>query len=329
MVIITPALAQANTGNWHTAARWARFLRAQFQVEVRGEWPGRGAEPGDSPDLMIALHARRSAASIAAFARAHPDRPLIVVLTGTDLYRDIAADPAAQRSLLLATRLVVLNELGAHALPRAMRYKVDVILQSAPRLKPFRRSIRSLRVVAAGHLRDEKDPALVMQCARAVADPRARFVHIGAALDPSLGRQARATADACASYRWLGGLSRAATRQWVRRAHLLLHPSRIEGGAQAIIEAITAGTPVLASDIDGNVGLLGASYPGLFPVGDTSACVRLIERAASDKGFYRSLVQACRKRAPLFDPGREAAALMALATQQIGMPSRVGRLART
>lgn len=321
--IITPASARANTGNWHTAARWARFLRAKFGVSVGPSWPDREAETGNAPDVMIALHARRSAASIAAFANAFPDRPLIVVLTGTDLYRDIRHDADARRSLQLATRLVVLNELGARALPPAVRHKVDVILQSAPRLAPAARSTRRLLVAAVGHLRDEKDPALVMRCARAMADPRVQFVHIGAALVPDLGRRARTTAAACARYRWLGGLARASTRQWMRRAHLLLHPSKIEGGAQAIVEAITAGTPVLASDIEGNVGLLGAAYPGLFPAGDTAACVRLLERAASDAVFYRSLVRACRKRAPLFDPRRETTALIRLVDRVAAGPVRV------
>jgi hypothetical protein len=50
---------------------------------------------------------------------AHPRRGLAVVLTGTDLYRDIATDAAAQRSLALAQALVVLQELGAAGAARA------------------------------------------------------------------------------------------------------------------------------------------------------------------------------------------------------------------
>jgi glycosyltransferase involved in cell wall biosynthesis len=167
-----------------------------------------------------------------------------------------------------------------------------------------------------------------MRCARAFGSPRVRFVHIGDALDPTLGQQARDTAASCPNYRWLGGLSRAATRQWMRRAHLLLHPSKMEGGAQAIIEAITAGTPVIASDIDGNVGLLGAGYPGLFPVGDAAACVALLQRAADDPRFYRSLANACKKRAPLFDPRREEKSLVDVLARQIAASNRVMRHTR-
>ena len=315
VTIITPASAASNTGNWHTAARWARFLRAEYRVEVAGSWLAQG-EP-KAPDVLIALHARRSAQSIAAFAAAFPARPLIVVLTGTDLYRDIASDADAQRSLALASRLVVLNELGTRALPPRWRRKTEVILQSAPRLAPAVHSPRRLLVVTAGHLRAEKDPSLVMAVAAQVREPRIAFVHLGAALDPALGAAARATAALCARYRWLGELSRGRVRQWLRRADLLLHPSRMEGGAQVVIEAITAGTPVVASDIDGNRGLLGVEYPGLFPVGDAAACTELLERAAREPQFLRRLKRACQKRAARFDPRREAAAVRRLVHQAL------------
>lgn len=320
VAIITPASAEANTGNWHTAARWARFLRSACRVRVATTWSASAAQA--APDLMIALHARRSAPAIAAFATAYPDRPLIVVLTGTDLYRDIASDAAAQRSLALASRLVVLNELGARALPRRWRSKVEVILQSASRLAPATRSARHFLVAAVGHLRAEKDAALVMAAARQFNDGKVRFVHVGGALDADLGSAARATAATCPHYRWLGPQSRGAARQQMRRAHVLLHPSRMEGGAQAVIEAVTAGTPVIASAIDGNRGLLGLRYPGLFPVGNVAACVRLIKRAADDPAFLRQLARACQKRAALFDPRRESAAVRRLVRAALDAAAR-------
>lgn len=277
----------------------------------------------DVPDVLIALHARRSAASIAAFAARCPGRPLIVVLTGTDLYRDIATDHAAQQSLQLATRLIVLNELGARALPASLRSKVDVVLQSASRLTPARRSSQRFVVAAVGHLRDEKDPQLVMDCARLLAsNPRMSFAHMGEALDPALGRAATVLTESSSNYRWLGGLPRAQTRQRMRRAHVLFHPSKMEGGAQVVIEAITAGTPVVASAIDGNAGLLGTSYPGLFPVGNLAAATRLVDRAAQDDRFYRLLASACKKRAALFDPRREAALLTRLLKKAMASAGR-------
>ncbi len=307
MAIITPSLADANTGNWHTAARWARFLRARYPVRVLKAYDGEAA------DALIALHARRSSASIAAFARAHPDRPLIVVLTGTDLYRDIRTDAAAQRSLELATQLVVLQERGPDALPPALRGKAVVIYQSAPRLAPGAPRRTHFDVAVIGHLRDEKDPLLAMRVAEALPDDsRIRVLHVGDALDPALGRAARSTQRRCARYRWIGGLPRARARQVMRNARLLLHPSKMEGGAQAILEAIQSGTPVVASDCAGNVGMLGRDYPGLFPVGDVQAAARLLRRAEADAKFLRALQSACKKRATLFDPARERRVLLRL-----------------
>src|SRR5689334_14303711 len=91
--IVTPYSKKANNGNWRTAARWAQMLSGRCKVIVQTEWDGNDA------DVMIALHARRSAASIARFSAAHPSRPIAVVLTGTDLYEDLPGSAEAARSL--------------------------------------------------------------------------------------------------------------------------------------------------------------------------------------------------------------------------------------
>ena len=300
VVIITPRTAASNAGNWHTADRWARFLRARYRVAVSGQWDGTAA------DCLIALHARRSAASIRAFAAAHPENPLVVVLTGTDLYRDIDNDRQARRSLDLATHLVVLNQLGANALPARLRSKASVILQSARRLQPGQHSARRLTVAVVGHLRAEKDPQLVWDALSHIAPGvPLRVLHAGRALDANLGRKAAAAARADPRYKWLGDVPRTEARQLIRRAHLLLHPSLMEGGAHAVIEAITAHTPVIGSRIDGNTGLLGRDYPGLFAAGDAHGAARLISRAAQERDFLHKLALACERRLDLFTPARE------------------------
>lgn len=320
VAIITPTLAASNTGNWHTAARWARFLRPHFRVRVCDRWDG-GAD-----DCLIALHARRSAASIRAFARAYPQRPLIVVLTGTDLYRDLPRNRRARASLELATRLVALNDLAPERLPPRWRQKCEVILQSAPRLRPGRKAQRHLDVAVVGHLRAEKDPQLIWRLLRQVdADLPVRIWHAGGALDAALARRARAVAQRDPRYRWLGNLTRGAARQLMRRSHLLLHPSRLEGGAQAVIEAVRAGTPVIGSRIDGNVGLLGAAYPGWFPPGDARAAARLLTRAARERQFLKTLADACARRAARFEPKREAMAVRRLVHNALASAQRNAR----
>jgi glycosyltransferase involved in cell wall biosynthesis len=139
-----------------------------------------------------------------------------------------------------------------------------------------------------------------------------RFTQIGGALDEGLGRQAQDMARRCPAYRWLGNLAHGETRDLLRRSRLLVLPSIMEGGANVIIEALTCGVPVAASDIPGNRGMLGADYPGYFPVGDAAALARLVDRFAADAGFARQLHAQCAQRAPLFAPEREQAAVLRL-----------------
>ncbi len=310
IVIVTPALAAANNGNWQTAQRWARWLREHYRVRLTAEW-----QAGDEA-LMIALHARRSAASISAWRAARPSdtqRPLVLVLTGTDLYRDIADDRQAQQSLQLADRLVVLNERGLDSLPSGLRGKASVCLQSCTPRPRRPKTASHLRVLMVGHLREEKSPQTYFEAAaRLVARRDILLDHIGGALDAGLARQAVALMRQQPRYRWLGALLHGATRARIAAAHALVHTSRIEGGAHVVIEAVASGTPVLASRIDGNLGLLGADYRGVFDWGDAAGLAALIERARDDGAMLPALQRQCDARAPLFAPERERRTLLEL-----------------
>jgi putative glycosyltransferase (TIGR04348 family) len=308
IVIISPATAKANNGNWQTASRWAHFLGERYRVTVLEQWNGVAC------DALIGLHARRSAASITAFAAAFPARPAILILTGTDLYRDIKTDADAQRSLQLATRVVVLQEAGLRELAPSVRNKACAIYQSAKPLEPAARNGGGPHadVSMIGHLRDEKDPATFMRAAAHVKSPQVRMTQIGGALDPALGAQALATQQALPHYRWLGNLPHGDTREQLRQSQLMVIASRMEGGANVIIEAVTSGVPVIASDISGNRGMLGDDYAGYFPVGDSRALAEMIDRAVADEGFYALLQGQCNARAPLFSPERERAAALQL-----------------
>ena len=315
MLIVSPALAQANNGNWHTASRWARMLGSDCRTGISGAWQGEPCE------LLIALHARRSAASIDAFARAHPGRPLVVVLTGTDLYRDIRSDASAQRSLQQATHLVVLQDQGVDELPAALRGKCSVIYQSAPRLKPLPPPKRVLRVVSVGHLRDEKDPATFMRAAWHLRERSdIRFLHIGDGLDSALAAAALRTQAECPHYRWLGGLPRAATRQHIRRAQVLVSTSRMEGGAHVILEAAQSGTAVVASSIPGNLGMLGPGHAGYFELGDDAGLAKVVARSRDEPSFLAALRAQTFARAPLFEPAEERRRLVHLITTALETP---------
>jgi putative glycosyltransferase (TIGR04348 family) len=313
IAIISPALANANNGNWQTAWRWARHLRERYSVILAPSWDS--AASNIAPDAVIALHARRSAAAIATLAEHRPSLPIALVLTGTDLYRDIRHDANALRSLDLATCLVVLQEAGLDELRPEHRQKTSIIYQSAPGLKPATRSLqrRNFDVIMIGHLREEKDPATFMRAAALSGTTGIRYTHVGGALEEALGAQAEATQQATSSYRWLGNLPHGKTRQLLKRADLMAICSKMEGGANVIIEAVTSGVPVVASDISGNRGMLGADYAGYFPLGDAAALAAIIERAATDPAFHARLKDQCTARASLFAPEREKAAVLQLA----------------
>lgn len=314
--IVSPASATSNNGNWHTAARWQRFLAPQVQVELLQDWHGQPA------DLMVALHARRSAASVEAYAQAHPGRPIVLVLTGTDVYRDLETDAQAQHAVECASRLVVLQAEALRRLTPAARAKAEVIVQSATSVRRHDASRRHIDLVAVGHLRAEKDPLTLMAAVqRLPAGLPLRVLHIGGALDPALGAAAQRTMATCPRYRWLGPLPRPAARRWIARARALVHMSRMEGGANVVIEAIRSQVPVLASRIDGNVGLLGADYAGYFPVGDAAALAALIERFCTDAALRERLAAQCDALAPKFAPAVEAARVRELV---IGLISAAG-----
>jgi putative glycosyltransferase (TIGR04348 family) len=321
VVLVSPAMAESNNGNWHTAHRWAHFLSSYCDIALLPHWPSPSPSLQRTPQAMVALHARHSASSIRAWAEVYPDKPLIVVLTGTDLYRDIHTDADAQQSLALATHLVVLQDAGLTALPEVWRGKARVIYQSAPALKPARKSSRRFGVLMVGHLRDEKDPLTFMRAAARDFAAGIHFDQIGLALEPRFADAAHATAQHTARYRWLGGLSRAATRQRIKRAHVLINCSRMEGGAHVILEAVQSGTPVLASFISGNIGMLGADYLGYFAPGDDDQLAALVRRCADEPDFLALLQRQCSERARLFAPQVEKRLVINLLASALDGPA--------
>jgi putative glycosyltransferase (TIGR04348 family) len=239
----------------------------------------------------------------------------VVVLTGTDLYRDIAEDPRARFSLACADRLVVLQAAGVDALPEDLRERACCIYQSTRQRRALtNKPRRVLRAVMVGHLRAEKSPETLFGTAALLrGDEGIRLDHLGAAIDPRLGATAQQLMQDQGHYRWLGMQSHASTLRRIQRSHLLVHCSRMEGGAHAVMEAICSGTPVLASRVPGNVGMLGEDYEGYFPWGDAAALTALLRAARASQGqpdgTLARLTAQCAQRESLFAPATERAAL--------------------
>jgi putative glycosyltransferase (TIGR04348 family) len=290
--------------------RWARILRQLgHRVHIAHRYDGAAA------DLIIALHAWRSADSIRRFRDLYPDRPMIVGLSGTDIYDYIDRDPGpVLHSLACADRLVALQELARKRVPRRFRDKVRIVHQSAAPLRRGRIGhTGSFDVAVIGHLREVKDPFRAAEAARRLpASSRIRIVHLGTAETPRWAAAAKAEMANNPRYVWRGDRPRADVRRLLGRARAMVLSSLSEGGANVISEAVAAGVPVLATRIDGSVGLLGRDYPGYFPVGDTAALAQLLTRIETDAAFLKRLNRAIVRRAHLFRPAREKAQWKAL-----------------
>jgi putative glycosyltransferase (TIGR04348 family) len=260
---------------------------------------------------MVAIHAWRSAESIRRFRERFPERPLIVALSGTDIYDYIDRDPGPTlHSLACADRLIALQDLARRRVPARFRRKVRTMHQSAPPL-PLADlgTTRHFDVAVIGHLREVKDPLRAAEAARRLpARSRIRVVHLGAAETSQWRARAQAEMRANPRYVWRGDRPRAQVRRLLGRARAMVLSSLSEGGANVVSEAVAAGIPVLASRIDGSVGLLGRDYPGYFPVGDTAALARLLHRIETSPAFLTRLRRAVVRRAHLFRPAREKAA---------------------
>lgn len=322
--IVTPAPPDSRYGNRITALRWAKILRRLGnRVSILEKYDG------ESYDLLVALHARKSHPSIIKFQRQNPDAPVIVALTGTDLYQDIRSNHLARESLEIATRIVVLQPRAIKELQPSLRKKTRVIYQSVEDRQRQARRVRNsakrtasktnvgsggtFDVCVIGHLRAVKDPFRAAMATRLLPDAsRIRVLQVGGAMTAGMAARARKEMKANKRYQWLGEQPRSRVHRILSKTALCVLSSRMEGGANVLSEAIAASVPILASRIDGNIGILGADYPGYFAVGDTKQLARLLTRAETSSRYLAELKAWGKSLAHLADPEREERAWFAL-----------------
>jgi putative glycosyltransferase (TIGR04348 family) len=321
--IVTPAPPNSRYGNRITALRWAKILRRLGnRVSVSQVYDGK------SYDLLVALHAGRSHTSITNFRRQNPDAPIIVALTGTDLYRDIRTNHLAGKSLDMATRIVVLQPKAIEELQPHLRAKTRVIYQSAEDIQSQGRMskdalrgkfARVFNVSVIGHMRAVKDPFRAAMAARILPDSsRIRVLHVGKAMNETMATRARKEMLGNKRYQWLGEQPPSGVRRILTNSHLVVLSSRMEGGANVLSEAIVASVPILASRIDGNIGILGEDFPGYFDVGDTKQLAQLLTRAETCPQYLAELRVRSKNLAYLFTPIREKRAWADLISELAG-----------
>jgi putative glycosyltransferase (TIGR04348 family) len=311
--ISTPLRPHISSGNAVTAERWSRRLGEMgHEVEVSTySSPDDPALLAAQPaaDVAIVLHATRGAHLVASLIEELPDRPVIVVLTGTDLYRDLPEDPLARATIDTATRIAVLQPAARNrvaAIDRGLAAKTYVVHQSVDDPPSRVEASDDFIVAVLAHLRDVKDPLLAARAARRLpADSRIRIVHAGGASLDSWAGSARAEQAGNDRYEWRGEVDRAAAMRLLAESSALAVTSVSEGGANVVTEALAVGLPVVGTDIDGNRGLLGDDYPGLVPVGDADALADVLRRLEIDAAFRTGLQTRIDERRELASPAHE------------------------
>ncbi len=308
--LVTPAKKNSRNGNRRSALRWADLLRRQGHIVDIDT-----AYNGEVVDLLIALHAWRSAESIARYRERYPAGPLIVALGGTDVNTFLKSHPETTMwSISTADALVCLHDLIGEELPVEQRKKLHIIRQSALPLSSQRKPGKNyFNICVIGHLRQEKDPFRAALAARQLpASSRLRVIHLGKAHDRQWAQQAEKEMKENSRYLWKGEVPNWRVRRELGRTRLMVISSNQEGGANVVSEAIVAGVPVIASNIAGNVGLLGLDYPGYYPVADENALADLLHQAETEPGWLNGLEEHCRRLSPLFTADAEAEAWGAL-----------------
>jgi len=305
-----------------TALRWQGFLEELgYSVEVTESWSK------DDTGLLIALHAYRSHQSIVAFKKKYPKRPIVLVLTGTDLYRDMENHNEVIQSMEMADQLVILQSCAVDLIPADLRYKVQVIYQSVDvdididigngngngNGNGDSATKDDFVVSIIGHLREEKDPFCIVRSLPLLpSNSKITVKHLGQAMNLQMKDQATHFSATIDRYQWLGELSHTDALKVLSQSRLMVISSRMEGGAHVVSEAIALGIPVIASDIPGNRGLLGEDYPGYYPVADENALTALLYRAEKLPPFYASLQKRIILRRELINPANEKQSIQAM-----------------
>lgn len=342
ILIVYPRVQGIRNGNEVTAERWSDVLQSlgHWTAVVH-----QVTDSPFKADLMIALHAVKSGDAVLHCRSLWPACKIIVAVTGTDIYggqclsvlrdslrladRIVVLQEATKEDLPDAVRpkarvifqsLSLGNRPSRTSTPPAAATVPRSIEDNDGRDQKISSDVRRRRAIehsqpgaldrfdicVVGHLREVKDPFVAAEaCRNLPAQSRVQVTQIGAAMSPAMQQMAAGHAADNDRYRWVGGVSREEAMATIASSDLLVNSSKVEGGAAVITEAIMVGTPVLATRIAGNWGLLGGDYGGLFEVGDWRQLLRLILRSENEPAFYRRLQDQCDARRHLFHPDFE------------------------
>lgn len=287
-------------GNSVTTHRIVEILNVAG-FEARGSHGFDGAPA----DILISLHAFKGEQAVRDFQRRCPDGKVIVLITGTDLYVDLPEGRGLE-SLETTDAIAITHEEARASMPAIFHDKLHIVpscieipeIQAKPNAEQFVISI-------VGHLRSVKRSFLTIEAVAKHPEWDVEVWQMGEALDEGMSDVACDWEESDSRYKWLGGLPREQSLEVCSQSSLTVNSSLLEGGANTVLEAMTMGVPILASCIEGNVGLLGRDYPGYFEGEDIGSKLAEIIAGKHDLNEWVSLAKT---RLPLFSRESEEAA---------------------
>ncbi len=310
VAIVTPSFLPAVRGNAVTVQRIESGLRrhgVEVAVVSLDAVPDRRAAEerlrAFQPDVVHGFHAFQTGPLVTEAAAAL-GVPALITITGTDVNHDLfdpARRPAVVRALERARAVVVFHEAMGAKLGRelpALRDKIRAIGQSV-QCEEERFDLRArlgagrdafLFFLPAGVRRVKNVLYAVGPLERLRAShPGVRLVVAGPVLEAAEGERLQ---DAAAGRPWvhyLGALSHGEICACLKTVDVVLNTSVSEGGmSNAILEAMSASVPVLASDIEGNRTIIDDGVDGLL-FADEESFVAKAERLIADPVFRRRL----------------------------------------
>jgi glycosyltransferase involved in cell wall biosynthesis len=154
-------------------------------------------------------------------------------------------------------------------------------------------------VVTVGNIRRVKGHDVLIRAAAIVVEqfPNARFRIAGGVLEPDFFTELQELVlglNLANHFRFDGEMRN--PRQYLAAADIFVLPSRSEGFSNAIVEAMAASLPVVATDVGGNAEAVEDGISGfLVPSDDPAALAAAILRLLSDPSRGRAMGMAGRK----------------------------------
>jgi len=318
VAVLTPFASPSVRGNAITVERIARGL-GQRGVELRvwdlsvvpeGAVEHQIAQYG--PALIHAFHAFRTGPTALRLARSLRV-PLLVTVTGTDVNQDLFdadAGPIVRRVLegatavsvfdeSLATRILeVLPELAARlvVVPQSVVFEMAPSGHWAP-LAALQRSPGPVVLFPAG-IRKVKRPTFPLEPLESLRPryPTLELIYVGPIIDAAEGEVLRRLLLAFPWARYLGAVPHHRMPALLELADIVLNCSLSEGGmANSVLEALSLGRAVLASDIAGNRSLVDNGITG-FLFGTAEELAEKADRLLRDPDLRARLGTAGRER---------------------------------